>query len=136
MDGVRALLMVLIMCMAPLSGCFGEDEKEDTLSSESLMVSPSIIPAGEWTVITLTSSSDLSAYVPYFVQDPGSLRAQNGTVFDLRKGDSIAINVLFPPRNSDVVLLIGKYGREDWPIRAPGVSWICLLYTSPSPRDT
>ncbi len=124
MDGVRALLMVLIMCMAPLSGCFGEDEKEDKLSSESLMVSPSIIPAGEWTVITLTSSSDLSAYVPYFVQDPGSLRAQNGTVFDLRKGDSIAINVLFPPRNSDVVLLIGKYGREDWPIRAPGVSWI------------
>ena len=86
-------------------------------------VYPSIIPAGEWVVVTLKADVDMSVFVPYFIQDPGSLRAQNGTVFDLKKGDSISMNALFPPRNSDVVLLIGDYGRVDWPIRGPGVSW-------------
>ncbi len=123
MDVVRALMMVTVMCLASLSGCFGEDTAPSKLSQNDLKVSPSIISGGEWTTITLKSSNDMSVFVPYFVQDPGSLRAQNGTVFDLKSGDSVALSILFPPRNSDVILLIGEYGRENWPIRAPDVSW-------------
>ena len=52
------------------------------------------------------------------------MRAQNGTVFDLKDGKSISMNVLFPPRNSEIIFLIGDYGRENWPIRAPDVSWV------------
>ena len=122
-DGIRAVLMVTIMSVAPLSGCFGEEVESSSLSQDSLNVYPSTIPAGEWVVITLRADADMSVFVPYFIQDPGSLRAQNGTVFDLKKGDSISMNALFPPRNSDVVFLISDYGREDWPIRGPDVSW-------------
>ena len=123
MDAARAVLMVTVMCLAPLSGCFGDDESSDSLSAGSLNVSPEIITGGDWTVIKLDADDDMSVFVPYFVQDPGSMRAQNGTVFDLKEGDSVSINILFPPRNSEVFLLIGDYGRENWPIRAADVSW-------------
>ena len=71
----------------------------------------------------IEAETAMSVFVPYFVQDPGSMRAQNGTVFDLKDGESVSMNVLFPPRNSDIIFLIGDYGRENWPIRAPDVSW-------------
>ena len=123
MDSARAVMMVLIMSLASLSGCFGEEDNSDSLSEASLTVSPSVIPAGEWVTITISVKVDMSVFFPYFLQDPGSMRAQNGTVFDLKSGDSISLNALFPPRNSDVILLIGDYGRDEWPIRAPDVSW-------------
>ncbi len=124
MDVARALMMVTVMCLASLSGCFGEDSVSEKISEDDLKVSPSIIPGGEWTVITLKASTEMSVFVPYFVQDPGSMRAQNGTVFDLKEGESVSMNVLFPPRNSEIIFLIGDYGRENWPIRAPDVSWV------------
>ena len=123
MDAARAVLMVAVMCLAPLSGCFGEEDNSGSLSASSLNVSPDIITGGDWTVIKLDAKNDMSVFVPYFVQDPGSMRAQNGTVFDLKQGESISVNILFPPRNSDVFLLIGDYGRENWPIRAADISW-------------
>ena len=123
MDVARALMMVTVMCLASLSGCFGEDSRTEEISEGDLKVSPSVIPGGEWSVITLKADTAMSVFVPYFVQDPGSMRAQNGTVFDLKDGDSVSMNVLFPPRNSDIIFLIGDYGRENWPIRAPDVSW-------------
>ena len=97
MDAARAILMVAVMCLAPLSGCFGEDDESGVLSASSLNVSPSVITGGDWTVIKLNADEDMSVFVPYFVQDPGSMRAQNGTVFDLNEGDSVSINILFPP---------------------------------------
>ena len=123
MDVARALMMVTVMCLASLSGCFGEDAVSEEISEGDLKVSPSIIPGGEWSIVTLKASTDMSVFVPYFVQDPGSMRAQNGTVFDLKDGESVSMNVLFPPRNSEAIFLIGDYGRENWPIRAPDVSW-------------
>ena len=123
MDAARALMMVMVMSLASLSGCFGEDDVAESISEDSLKVSPSIIPAGEWVTVTLTASDDVSVFFPYFLQDPGSMRAQNGTVFDLKSGESVSLNALFPPRNSEIVLLMGDYGRDEWPIRAPDVSW-------------
>ena len=66
MDAARAILMVTVMCLAPLSGCFGEDEGSGEVFADSLNVSPSIIPGGEWTVIKLQADVDLSVFVPYF----------------------------------------------------------------------
>ena len=112
MDVARALMMVTVMCLASLSGCFGEDSVSEGISDGDLKVSPSIIPGGEWSVITLKAEVAMSVFVPYFVQDPGSMRAQNGTVFDLKEGESVSVNALFPPRNSNIIFLIGEYGRE------------------------
>ena len=124
MRGFNAVLMVLIMGLASLAGCFGEDEGKPALSADRLTVTPDTITGGDWTVITLRADTDMAVFVPYFIQDPGSFRAQNGTVFDLKIGESVSMNILFPPRNPDVVLLLGEYGRENWPIRAPDVSWM------------
>ena len=123
MDALRAMIMVAIMSLGSLSGCFGEDEGSESLSADGLKVSPDVITGGDWTVIKLDAGNDMSVFVPYFVQDPGSMRAQNGTVFDLKEGETVSVNILFPPRNSNVFLLIGEYGRVNWPIRAAGISW-------------
>ena len=76
MDVARAMMMVTVMCLASLSGCFGEEEISEELSRSELRVMPSVIPAGEWVTITLKADSDMSVFFPYFLQDPGSMRAQ------------------------------------------------------------
>ena len=120
----RAVLLVLLMFSAPFAGCFGETAATGLPDSEDLSVRPDLIPGGEWTTIDLKAARDMSVFLPYFIQDPGSLRAQNSTVFDLMEGESVSISVLFPPRNSDVVMLLGDYGRTNWPIRAADESWM------------
>jgi hypothetical protein len=124
MDAARAMLMVTVMCLASLSGCFGDDGNSEGLDSDDLKVSPSYLSGGDWTTIELNADKDMSVFIPYFIQDPGSLRAQNGTVLDIKQGESVSVKVLFPPRNPDVVLLIGDYGRQNWPIRAADESWM------------
>ncbi len=124
MDVARAVLMVAVMCLAPLSGCFGEESNSDIPDSSELSVLPEIIPGGEWTDIELGAQADMSVFIPYFIQDPGSLRAQNGTVIDIKEGSSFNVKILFPPRNANVMLLIGEYGRENWPIRSADESWM------------
>lgn len=82
------------MLLSPLSGCFGEDAGDSNPSENDLVVTP-VIPGGEWTKITLFAEQKMSVFIPYFVQDPGSLRAQNSTVLDLEKGEEVIINALF-----------------------------------------
>jgi len=128
----RAGMLVFLMFSATFAGCFGESDGASLPSAESLSIeveggstnNSMVIPGGEWVATTFSANSDMSVFVPYFIQDPGSLRAQNGTVLDLRSGEEITVKVLFPPRNDDVVLLIGAYGRENWPIRAADESWL------------
>lgn len=131
----HAMMLCLMFLLASFSGCFGEDAPP-SLSEEDLNVSPSIIPGGEWTTIALEADNDLSVFVPYFIQDSGSMRAQNGTVFDLKEGDSVSINALFPPRNSEIMFLIGDYGRTNWPIRGPDVSWSAWANGSTNGSDS
>ena len=120
----RAGLLVLLMFTAPFAGCFGENDNGGLPSANDLSVLPEEIPGGEWTAIVLKADRDMSVFIPYFIQDPGSLRAQNGTMLDLAEGESVSIKILFPPRNSDIVFLLGDYGRTDWPIRAADESWM------------
>ena len=94
----------------------------------SLSVSNSdALQAGMWQTITLQASNDLAVFVPYFIQDPGSMRAQNGTVLDMKSGDKVSMNILFPPRNEEIVFFLGDIGRVDWPIREPDQSWMTWL---------
>jgi hypothetical protein len=120
---MKAIMLMSIMFLAPLSGCFGETE-ETELGAEALVVeSEGGLLGGMWQQLSLTANQDLAVYIPYFIQDPGSLRAQNGTVLDLKAGESVGVNVLFPPRNANVSFFLGEFGRENWPIRMAGESW-------------
>ena len=124
---VKALTLMLIMFMAPLAGCFGEVEEKE-ISANALTVEGSgPLQGGMWQQITVAAKEDLAVYIPYFIQDPGSMRAQNGTVLDLSAGESVSVNILFPPRNDNIVFFVGDMGRIDWPIRASDESWATWL---------
>ena len=89
-----AFAMVLMM-LTPLSGCFSDNEV-DSLDVGSLSVSNSdSLQAGMWQTITLQASDELAVFIPYFIQDPGSMRAQNGTVLDMNSGEKVSINIFF-----------------------------------------
>ena len=124
---VQAFGLMFLMLLAPLSGCVGENNVE-SLSASSLSIAESdSLEAGMWQTITMEASDDLAVFIPYFIQDPGSMRAQNGTVLDMESGDKVAMNILFPPRNEEIVFFIGEIGRVNWPIREPDQSWVAWL---------
>ena len=114
-------LMVLLLLGTPLSGCFGDRDSSPSGSSD-LTIEGSYI-AGDWSKVTLVAKNDLSVYIPYFVADPGSFRAQNGTVLDLKSGTSKTVDWLLPPRNPSAMVMVGDYGRTEWPVRAANESW-------------
>ena len=124
---LKAFTLMSIMMLAPLAGCFGEEMERDAGDGVLLVESEGALLAGMWQQLSLTAKEDLAVYIPYFVQDPGSLRAQNGTVLDLRAGENIGINILLPPRNTQVAFFLGEMGRVNWPVREADVSWISWL---------
>ena len=119
-----AVLLTLLMLSSGLVGCFSSDAEVQIDANSLTVVEEGLLHAGMWQVITLQANADLSVLLPYFIQDVGSQRAQNGTVFNLSEGGKISVNILLPPRNSAVVFLIGEYGRTDWPVRAANQSWL------------
>ena len=114
--------LVLLFCLAPMSGCFGE-EVDNVVSEGDVVITPSVWIGGEFQAITISAESDLSAYVPYLLLNPENGFIQNSTVVDLKAGDSTQIIVLAPPRTDTAVVLIGEYGRDEWPIRDLTESW-------------
>jgi hypothetical protein len=47
----------------------------------------------------------------------------NSTVVDLRAGEQVQLSMLAPPRADTGVILLGSYGRDNWPIRDANESW-------------
>ena len=121
MARTAAVLFIAIILLSPASGCLSANDggapKESSLRIDGPLI------GGDWSEVTLVSSSDLSVFIPYFVVDPGSKRAQNGTVLDLESGSRENVQWLLPPRNLQPTLLIGELGREEWPVRAANESW-------------
>ncbi len=105
-----------------MSGCFGE-EVDNVVSEGDVVITPSVWIGGEFQAITISAESDLSAYVPYLLLNPENGFIQNSTVVDLKAGDSTQIIVLAPPRTDTAVVLVGEYGRDEWPIRDLTESW-------------
>ena len=118
---MRAFLMVFVMLSAPLSGCLGSSDSE--LTSDDLEVFPGTLVSGVFQDVTLEASQRMSVFVPYLVRDPITGFVQNSTVVDIDKGDSFTLDLLAPPRNSLVVMLLGEQGRVNWPVRAANESW-------------
>ena len=80
---VQAFFLMSLMILAPLSGCFGENEVQSLEKSSLTVVESDSLEAGMWQTITIDANDDLAVFIPYFIQDPGSMRAQNGTVLDM-----------------------------------------------------
>lgn len=123
MRALHALTLMLIMVMAPLAGCFGENGGDGSVSIDDVSITPQVMTAGVFQGVTITAEEDLSAFVPYLIQDPVSGYVVNSTVVDLRAGESAQLSMLAPPRADVGVVLLGSYGRENWPIRDANESW-------------
>jgi hypothetical protein len=121
--GLQALTLVLIMMMAPLAGCFGENGDEGIVKSGDVTITPVTMIGGVFQGLTISADEDFSAFIPYLIKNQESGFIQNSTVLDLRAGDSVLLNVLAPPRTDTAVILLGEYGREEWPIRSIDESW-------------
>ena len=117
------MFLVLLMCLAPLSGCFGENDNDGLVKPDDATITPATMIGGIFQGMTLSVEQDMSAFIPYLIKNQETGFVQNSTVLDLRAGDSVLLNVLAPPRTDTAVILLGEYGREDWPIRSIDESW-------------
>ena len=122
---VPALLLVLLMLLSPMSGCFGEEGGSAT--ADDLVVGPEVLQSGVFQQVELSAGAAMSVFVPYLVVDPILGFVQNSTVIDLEKGGSVNVEMLVPPRTSMLLLMVGELGREDWPIRDSSESWSSWL---------
>ena len=121
--GLQAFVLVAVMVLAPLSGCFGENMSARVNSESDVVITPETLSGGVFQGLTIAAEKDLSAFVPYLILNEDSGYVQNSTVVDLRAGESVLLNVLAPPRTNTALVLIGDFGRDTWPIRAIDESW-------------
>ena len=91
-DFGTALGFVCLMLMAPLSGCFGEEGVE-TLSSESLDVSPTIWTGGLFQTVSFEANGDLSVFIPYLIKNSATGFVSNSTVLNIEEGDVVELSV-------------------------------------------
>ena len=120
---LQALFLVCIMVLMPVSGCFGEQNETGPASEGDVVVTPMVWAGGVFQGITIEAETDLSAFVPYLVQNEEEGFIQNSTVVDIKAGESVLLSVLAPPRTDTALIMIGDYGRENWPIRTLEESW-------------
>ena len=120
---LQALFLVCIMVLMPISGCFGEQNETGPASEGDVVVTPMVWTGGVFQGVTIKAETDLSAFVPYLVQNEVEGFIQNSTVVDIKAGESVLLSVLAPPRTDTALIMIGDYGREKWPIRTLEESW-------------
>ena len=116
----ESLLLVLLLIFPTFSGCLGIFSGE--LESTDLIVGPTVLVGGELQNIEFSVERDLSVFIPHLIVDDAGL-VQNGTVLDLKKGESKNVNLLAPPRIDKAYFFIGEWGRTNWPIRDSSESW-------------
>jgi len=123
MSTVRPLLLVMMMVMATLSGCFGEDAGGEAVKKSDLSISPKVWSAGQWQIIELDAKVDLVLYVPHFVKDPTTGFVQNGTIINVDSGDTLELQILPSARLDSATIFIADAGESLFPIRAANESW-------------
>ena len=95
--------------LAPISGCFGENEPE-IISENDVVVTPAILSGGVFQGVTISADKDMSAFIPYLIQNEETGFVQNSTVVDLSAGDSVLLQILAPPEPILQLFLLGNTG--------------------------
>ena len=119
----QAFFLVLLMLLTPLSGCFGQQDGGGLESVEDVVITPPVLTGGVFQGVTIAAEVDLSVFVPYLMLNSDTGFVQNSTVIDMKAGESVMLTLLAPPRTDTAVVMLGEYGRENWPVRALEESW-------------
>ena len=119
----QAFFLVLLMLLTPLSGCFGEQDAGGLGSTEDVVITPPVLTGGVFQGVTIAAEVDLAVFVPYLMLNSDNGFVQNSTVIDMKAGESVMLTLLAPPRTDTAVVMLGEYGRENWPLRTTEESW-------------
>ena len=122
MKQLGTIALAFLFLMPSLAGCLGDSEV-DSISANDVNVTPKTMVAGEFQPLTITAKRDVSVFIPHMIVDSVSNYVQNGTVIDMRMGETEQLTVLAPPRIDTAFIFLSKYGTEIWPIRNPSESW-------------
>ena len=122
MKRVDSVIVAFLFLMPALAGCL-ENEETEGIMADDIDVNPKTMIAGEFQPMVITAKKDISVFIPNLVIDPISNYVQNGTVIDLRLGETKQLISLAPPRIDSAFVFISKYGNVNWPIRNSNESW-------------
>ena len=117
-----SVAIAFLFLMPALAGCL-ENEGTDRISADDIAVNPGTMVAGEFQPLVITAKKDLSVFIPNLVIDPVSNYVQNGTVLDMRIGETQQLLSLAPPRIDSTFVFLSGYGTVNWPIRNSNESW-------------
>ena len=117
-----SVAIAFLFLMPALAGCL-ENEGTSGISVNDITVNPGTMVAGEFQPLVITAKKDLSVFIPNLVIDPVSNYVQNGTVLDMRIGETQQLISLAPPRIDSTFVFLSGYGTVNWPIRNSNESW-------------
>ena len=117
-----SVAIAFLFLMPALAGCL-ENEGTSGISADDITVNPGTMIAGEFQPLVITAKKDLSVFIPNLVIDPVSNYVQNGTVLDMRIGETQQLISLAPPRIDSTFVFLSGYGTVNWPIRNSNESW-------------
>ena len=117
-----SVAIAFLFLMPALAGCL-ENEGTGGISVNDITVNPGTMIAGEFQPLVITAKKDLSVFIPNLVIDPVSNYIQNGTVLDMRIGETQQLISLAPPRIDSTFVFLSGYGTVNWPIRNSNESW-------------
>ena len=114
--------VIALFLAVSFAGCL-ENNEDEPISSDDAIINPNVLVGGEFQALVITVKRDVSVFIPHMVVDPSSNYVQNGTILDMRTGETEQLTILAPPRIDTAFVFLSKYGTEIWPIRNPSESW-------------
>ena len=116
------ICVVALFLAVSFAGCL-EIDNNNTISPNDVVVNPIAMVGGEFQPLVISAKRDVSVFIPHMVVDPASNYVQNGTILDIKTGETKQLTILAPPRIDTAFIFLSKYGTEIWPIRNPSESW-------------
>ncbi len=113
----------MLLMLAGLGGCFGNENDVQKPLADSITVMPSSLTGGILQVVSIQAKEDVSVFIPYLFKQSESSLFQNGTIVDIDSGEVVELEILIPPRTALAVFLVGKAGRDVFPLRKANESW-------------
>ncbi|MBT93097.1 MAG: hypothetical protein CMA61_04745 [Euryarchaeota archaeon] len=117
--------MIIIMLLATISGCFGEENSKPR--NGDLSVDIEMMTGGIFQDVEFNAKVPMSVFIPYLLIDSATGFVQNSTVIDLKSGEQETISILAPPRADTMIFMFGEIGRQNWPIRHQAESWVTWM---------
>ena len=122
MRRLGTVALAFLFLMPAIAGCL-EDNDVEPMSVNDIVVNPITMVGGEFQPFVISAKRDISVFIPHMVIDPASNYVQNGTIVDMKTGETKQLTILAPPRIDSAFIFLSKYGTNIWPVRNPSESW-------------